>query len=169
MSFNRFLMYAGWLVVGVGGLTAGGSTIVLLRGDPTYLVQARTRGGAPYGAPAPVAFPWRAFSATILIGAFVLAARRAFSDATADLRLPVLLGFGLWLIDVAVFAGTRPLFPAALLITWLTLPLLLIAYAETISELASQRGPAPSWAFWGLGLVLLALPIGWAIFFSAAE
>src|SRR5262245_35570683 len=124
MTYHLFLTRALWATVAASALTAVGTAGVLLRGDPTYLVQQRTRDGQPAGTPAPVSFPWRAFSTTVLLGGIALAGHRALSDATSELRLPVVVGLALWLTDAVVLAGTRPLFPAALALPWLVLPLL---------------------------------------------
>ena len=169
MTYNRFLTWALWATVVASALTAVGTAYVLLRGDPTYLVQQRTRDGQPYGEPAPVSFPSRAFATTLLVGGLGLAVLRALSDATSTLRLPIVVGLALWLTDAAVFAGTRPLFPAALALPWFVLPLLLVLYAEPISEFLGEYGPAPAWAFWGLGLVVLAFPIGSLLFFRGPQ
>jgi hypothetical protein len=165
MTNHHLAKYAFWGLLGVVAVAALVATVVLLRGDPTYLIQQRTRGGQPYGDPAPVSFAMRAFSVTVLLGGLGVVTLRALSDAAVGLLAPLVVGLVLWLAGAAVFAGTRPLFPAALLVPWFVLPLLLIVFAETLSDVASQRGPAPPITFWGLGLVLLALPIGWFLFY----
>ena len=164
MTNAQFRKYAFWGLWVAIALTALGASVVLLRGDPTYLTQQRTKSGEPYGDPAPVSFGTRAFSVTVLLGGLGVVALRALSNAAAGLRLPIVLGLALWLVDAAVLVAVRPLFPAALLLPWLVLPLLLIAFAEPISDVLDQHGPAPPWAFWGLGLVILALPVAWALF-----
>ncbi|MCI0700639.1 MAG: hypothetical protein L0241_06120 [Planctomycetia bacterium] len=165
MTFERGLQFAVWGVVVASALTAVGAGVVLLKGDPTYLVQSRSKGDQPLGPPAPVSFPSRAFATTVLLVGMVFAIRRALSDASSDLRLPVVIGFALWLIDGVVFAATHRLFPAALVVPWLVLRLLVVLYSEPISDLLSQRGPVPAWAIRGLGLLVLLSSIVCAPFF----
>lgn len=165
MRFERGLQYALWAVVVASALVAAGAAVVLLRGDPTYLIQSRSKGGQPLGPPAPVSFPARAFATTVLLAGMGFAIRRALSDASSDLRLPVVIGFALWLVDAVVFSATHRLFPAALFVPWLVLPLLVVLYEEPISDLLSQRGPVPAWAIRGLGLLVLLCPIFCAPFF----
>src|SRR5437016_4929795 len=90
-----------WVAAVAGGVLGLVGVVVLVRGDPTYLVQPRTRGGAPTGPPAPVSFPWRAFNSLLLGGGLTVAGRRAVTDAGAGVRVPGLVGYALFLADAA--------------------------------------------------------------------
>src|SRR5262245_13687735 len=80
-----------WVAVAASGVVGLVGSVILLRGDPSYLVQFQNRGGVPVGDPAPVSFPWRAVLSVVLVGGLAVAGRRAVSDAAGDLRLPVVI------------------------------------------------------------------------------
>jgi hypothetical protein len=143
--------------------------VVLLRGDPTYLVQAHDKAGFPVGNPAPVRFPWRAFSVTALAAGLLVAAFRVLSEAGEGVRLPALIGYTLFALDAVVRACVGPAFPAYLAGVWLVIPLVVIVYSESISELVEGRVPAPPWVFWGLCLLILLAKLIWPLFARFAE
>jgi hypothetical protein len=152
-----------WIAVAVSAAAGVAVTIVLLRGDPTYLIQARTRGGAPYGEPTPVPFAFRAFSATILVASLIAAGRRAVSEDGMLWWPVVLAGYALFVLNVILAAAVGPAFPAFLVVVWFSLPLPGIVYAEPIGELL--RGPP--WVIWGFGLLALAARVVWLAFLSS--
>jgi hypothetical protein len=167
MKLDEFLPRAVWAAVAVSAVVGLAGVVVLLRGDPTYLIQARTRAGMPYGAPAPVSFAVRAVSTMLLAAGLFVAGRRAVSDDGVGLRLPAVIGHALFVLDTAVGVGIGPVFPAFLAVAWLVLPLLGVMYSEAISELLEGRGPAPPWLIWGFCLLALAAPLVWALFFRS--
>jgi hypothetical protein len=146
-----------WIAVAFGAAAGVAIAIVLLRGDPTYLIQARTRAGMPYGEPAPVSFAIRAFSVTILVASSIVAGWRAVSDEGMLLWPVVLAGYALFALNVIVAATVGPAFPALLVVAWFSLLLPGIVYSEPIGELL--RGPP--WMIWGLCLLALAARVAW--------
>jgi hypothetical protein len=149
-----------WIAVAFSATAGAAVAIVLLRGDPTYLIQARTRGGAPYGEPAPVPFPFRAFSATILVVSLVSAGMRAVSD-DGMLSWPVVLaGYALFILNVIVSAAVGPVFPAFLVVVWFSMLLPGISYSEPIGDLLK----GPSWVIWAFCLLALAARVVWVAF-----
>lgn len=149
-----------WIAVAFGTAAGVAVAIVLLSGDPTYLIQARTRAGMPYGEPAPVSFAIRAFSVTILVASQIAAGWRAVSDDGMLLWPVVLAGYALFALNVIVSAAVGPAFPAFLVVAWFSLLLPVIVYAEPIGELL--RGPP--WVIWGFCLLALAARVVWLAF-----
>jgi hypothetical protein len=158
MNINRVLV---WTFVALGAVTGVAVAIVLLRGDPTYLVQARTRGGAAYGPPAPVSFPFRAFSASLVMVSVVSAGLRAVTDDGMLMWPVTLAGYVLFVLNVIVSAAIGPAFPAFLLVVWLSLLLPVMLYSEPLGELLK----GPPWALWASCLLALAVRLIWVAFF----
>lgn len=161
VPMNAFLARAIFAAVAVSAVAGLGMIVVLLQGDPSYLIQPKNRAGVSIGVPAPVSFASRVVCAMVLTVGLFLVGRRAISDAGVELRLPVLIGYVLFLLDAAVRACNGPVFPAFLASAWLVLLLVVIVYSDAISDLFRSRGPAPAWALWELCLIALAARLLW--------
>jgi hypothetical protein len=153
-----------WIAVAFSAVAGLAVTIVLLRGDPTYLVQAHTKGGAPYGEPAPIDFPFRASSVILLVACLISAGRRAVSEDGILLWPVALIGYGLFVLIVIVSAAVRPTFPQFIVAAWSSLLLPGILYCEPLGDLL--RGPP--WAIWGLCLLALAVRVVWLVVLASA-
>jgi hypothetical protein len=152
-----------WVAIALSAAAGVAVAIVLLRGDPTYLIQVRTRAGVPYGEPAPVTFAYRAFLVTILAVSLVSAGRLAVSDDGMPLWPVVLAGYALFILSVIMSAAIGPAFPAFLVVAWVALLLPGIVYSERIAELLG----GPPWAMWAFCLLVLAARVVWLAFFSS--
>jgi len=154
-----------WVAVACSAVAGIAVAMILLRGDPTYLVQPHTRGGTPWGPPVPISFPYRAISVTILAVSLVAAGRRAVSADGMLLWPLALAGYALFILDVIVSAMAGKAFPEFLAVVWFTIPLPLLLYSEPLAEPLK----APAWVVWGLCFLVLAGRLVWLVFvqFSA--
>ena len=136
-----------WIAVALGAAAGVAVTVVLLRGDPTYLVQARTRAGAPYGAPAPVNFAFRAFSATVLAAGLIAAGGRAVSEEALPLWPATLAGYALFVLAGDRVGGGRAGLPDVL-------DRRVVRPATRRHRLLrGDRGPSPGAALAALGIL----------------
>jgi hypothetical protein len=141
-----------WVAVALSAAVGVVVAIVILRGDPSFLIQDHDKAGRPYGEPHPVSFAFRAFSVTILVASLISAGRRAVSEDGILVWPVAVAGYALFVLDVIASSSVGKLFPAFLVVAWLTPLLPLIVYSEPIGEYL--RGPP--WLIWGFCLLALA-------------
>jgi len=159
------LNYVRWFAVGIAWLAGIAVIVVLLKGDPTYLVEeTKDRFGiARTGNFRPIPFSSRFFVSTILAVNLIVAGIRAVSDAVEDLWLPTVIGFALFVLDVIVCACKGLMFPQFLTIHWCSLLLTGLVYSEAICEFNDER--VPLWIIWGGFLLGLAARVAWSVSF----
>lgn len=146
-----------WVAVALSAAVGVGVVIVILRGDPSYLIQDHDKAGRPYGEPHPVLFPFRAFSVTILVVSLISAARRAVSEDGILLWPVAVVGYALFVLNVIVAATVGKVFPAFLGVAWLSALLPVLLYSEPMAEYLQW----PPWVIWGFCLLVLVAPVVW--------
>ncbi len=152
-----------WIAVAVSAAAGVVVAIIVLRGDPSYLIQDHDRAGRPYGDPHPIFFPFRAFSVTILATSLISAGRRAVSEDGILLWPVALLGYSLFVLNVLVSVTVGKVFLEYIVIAWLSPLLPGILYSESMGEFLRW----PPWVIWGFCLLMLAAGGVWLAFFSS--